>query len=465
MLSNRQIKRACDHCHAVKEKCRRLDPKRPCERCARLSQKCETRRDITKTGRKSRFARRLAYTLPNATEAACISGYVDDLPLYNAGLGSNTAMLPGLDAWEMHFVNLMKDGEGSSPLDKFLVGPSFYQSHHVAFMQSIMKPTSPLKDAAVACAAVLFGDHEAEYAGTSMEIAYERAARAVSLRSCRISNATDLGTVLVLGMSLTTFAMHVAEGHPSLISHYILSLVEPQYERFLPPRSVLTDFLMCLICTETFECLLRSETPAMRVNTDGRSEVVDRYVGISYPIFPLLYDICQISSCMRTSPGVESHERADRLTELSSALEKWQPSPPPDLLRRFSQSEAVGILAQARILRLLGLLIIHRLQHPYGRKDHAASRVSQAIIAEFEMLLERTGRSVPCTALAYLAACFEIVDAESRGHAISRMPEIITFSRQSQIKFHARLIAVWNARDLDHSFCWFELGRYLCESK
>ncbi|KAJ6144304.1 hypothetical protein N7470_008199 [Penicillium chermesinum] len=434
MLSNRQIKRACDHCHAVKEKCRRLDPKRPCERCARLSQKCETRRDITKTGRKSRFARRLAYTLPNATEAACISGYVDDLPLYNAGLGSNTAMLPGLDAWEMHFVNLMKDGEGSSPLDKFL---------------SIMKPTSPLKDAAVACAAVLFGDHEAD----------------LSFRSCRISNATDLGTVLVLGMSLTTFAMHVAEGHPSLISHYILSLVEPQYERFLPPRSVLTDFLMCLICTETFECLLRSETPAMRVNTDGRSEVVDRYVGISYPIFPLLYDICQISSCMRTSPGVESHERADRLTELSSALEKWQPSPPPDLLRRFSQSEAVGILAQARILRLLGLLIIHRLQHPYGRKDHAASRVSQAIIAEFEMLLERTGRSVPCTALAYLAACFEIVDAESRGHAISRMPEIITFSRQSQIKFHARLIAVWNARDLDHSFCWFELGRYLCESK
>lgn len=468
MLHGQQLNRACDNCHSVKEKCRKSGSEPSCERCSRLGQICKTKRTVSKTGRKSKLARRLSYTLPNVAGTNSMSDC--NLPRdYELGkwpvdrrLGDNTAIFPDLDNWEKHYVNLMKDSEGPSPLDKFLVGPSFYQSHHISFLQNILQPTSPLKDAAVACAAVFFGEHGAEYSHMSTEIGYHRAARAISyLRNCKISDEQELATVLILGISLTTFAMHVEEGQPSLISRFILKAVDPQYQCLLPSGSATMDFLMCLVCTETFECLLKCHLPAMRINTDGRSGVVDRYVGVSYPIFPLLFDICQLSWLMQGSSDWKSDGLYHQLEQLNIVVEQWKPSPPSDFLQKFTQTEVVIILAQARILQLLGLLILHRLQNPYGIQDTAAFKLSQAIIAEFEMVIKLTGRSVPCTALAYLAACFEINDMQSRGDAISRTPEIITFSRQSQIKFRARLISIWNARDLDHGFYWFDLARFL----
>ncbi|KAJ6125269.1 hypothetical protein N7471_012586 [Penicillium samsonianum] len=62
----------------------------------------------------------------------------------------------------------------------------------------------------------------------------------------------------------------------------------------------------------------------------------------------------------------------ERLDTIQDSLERWQPSPPPDFIERFTQSEVVGMLAQAKILRLAALLIVHRLRYLYGQCDKEA---------------------------------------------------------------------------------------------
>ncbi|KAJ5719162.1 hypothetical protein N7493_007617 [Penicillium malachiteum] len=469
-MSTMGVKRACDQCHTVKEKCRRGTPTVPCERCARLGQSCRTIRSPGKAGRKPQGARKLSYNLPSTPISATSNMSTEPLRyspptstlLYNAALSSNPAIFSDLDEWEQYFLDFMKDIIAPSPLDKFLVGPSFHDSHHTSFVQNLIQPVPELKNAAVACAAVLFGDLFSEYTNTTVDIGHKRAALAVSsLRSFRISDEKDLMTMLVLTVAMITFAMHVKDGQPYLIARYTLSLVETQYQNLIRFESPMMDLLMCLISTDTFECLLRSEVPAWRISTSERGNVVDRYLGLSYSLFPLFNDICKVANKLQHCKSDQRAEIADRLTEINTAVNSWHPSPPVDFLQRFTQAEVIIILAQAKILRLTGLLIIHRLKYPFGQHDDQAQVLSRAIIFEFDTVLQLTSRSVPCTALAYLTACFEISGEEERENTLIRSQNVVTFSKQALVKFKASLLSIWRARDQGIQFYWTEIAQYL----
>lgn len=407
------------------------------------------------------MSKKVPYTLPSSSfptrEETALS-----LPCLsrNAGLASNPVILSDLDPVERHFLNLMKDILAPSPLDKFLVCPSFHQSDHSQFIQNIIQPISLVRNATVACAAVFFRDQLPEYSKPSSEIAHSRAALTLSaLRSFKISCEQDLVTALILGVAMVTFAMHVAEGRPYLISHYTLILLKSQHVDLSTLDPSLIDLLMVLTSTETFECLLRSNIPTMRVDLDGKDRV-DRYLGLSSPILTYLYDICEISCSMRHAKAVppEIHQR---LNAIHAAVDQWQPSTPVDFLDRFTQAEVAALLAQSRVLRLAALLIIHRLYHPYGQRDLEAIMLSQAILHEFEMVLRLTQRSIPCTDLAYLVSCFELFDKDSRIRAIERSERVITFSKQMRLRFQITVGSIWNARDRGCKFYWFELNDYV----
>lgn len=461
-------KRACDQCHSVKEKCRRSDINAACERCSRLNQNCRTTRRAARTGRKPRCLERLSYTLPISANFPVAGDHLtisQDLLSrpgpYDGGLASNPALLSTLDGWERHFLNLMKDILAPSPLDKFLVGPSFHESHHASFIQNLIKPTPALKHATVACAAVLFGEENDDYIKASVEIGHKRAALAVSsLRSFKISNEQDLATVLTLGVAMVTFAMHVADGQPFLISHYTLSLIKPRAQSIYDLDSTMIDFWMCLVSTETFECLLASETPIMRVDPCKKNQAVDRYLGLSSTIFAHLYDICEAGKSLKNASMATAAKVVERLASIKNAVDQWQPSPPSDFLDRYTQAEVVSMLSQAKIFRFAALLIIHRMQHPFGERDQEAFVLCRAIIAEFDMVLQLTRRSIPCTTLPYLAACFEIMESDTRKNALEKSKDIVAFSKQSRVKFEITLTSVWKARDHGYHFHWFELCSY-----
>lgn len=466
-MSSPAPKRACDQCHTLKEKCRRPSATASCERCDRLNQTCQTTRNLAKLGRKPRISRKLSYNLPTSSFSSVTQNntpYPDFYLPFDKGLSSNPALFPELDQWERHFLNLMKDIVAPSPLDKFLIGPSFHESHHRFFVQNLLRPapTSILKDATVACAAVLLGDQYAQYTKTSVEVGHRRAALAVSgLRSLQISEKQDLVTALVLGVAIVTFAMHVVDGQPLLISHYTLALVKPVYRTLLAMDHGVMDMLMCLVSTETFECLVRSEVPTIRIGERDRCDVVDRYLGLSSSLFAHLYDLCEVGHLMKITGGGMDIGTGERLDMIQDSLEQWKLSPPPDFVEKFTESEVVGMFAQAKILRLAALLIAHRLRHPYGKRDKEALQLSNAITAEIDMALQSTGRSIPCTALPYTVACFEITRTEARAAVVDKIHKVVTFSRQSQLQVRRSLSAVWDARDGGDQIYWFDIGDYV----
>jgi hypothetical protein len=142
-----------------------------------------------------------------------------------------------------------------------------------------------------------------------------------------------------------------------------------------------------------------------------------------------------------------------------AAVNQWQLSTPADFLERFTQAEVVGMLAQAKVLRLAALLIIYRLYYPYGEHDKEGRMLSKAIIDEFEMVLRLSQRSIPCRALAYLVACFETSEIEDRSSAIEKSKDVITFSKQAQPSFKTKVNLVWNARDRGCQFYWYYIHR------
>jgi hypothetical protein len=162
MATTGPTKRACDQGHAVKEKCRRSDPSVVCERCSRIGQYCQTVRCAVKPGRKSTKLKKVPYTLPTSSASTALTPFprcketaLSTLSLsWNAGLASNPKILSDLDPVERHFLNLMKDIRAPSPQDKFLVCPSFHESDHSLFIQNIVQPTSIVRNATVACAAI-----------------------------------------------------------------------------------------------------------------------------------------------------------------------------------------------------------------------------------------------------------------------------------------------------------------------
>ncbi|KAJ5360993.1 hypothetical protein N7541_001837 [Penicillium brevicompactum] len=466
-------KRACDQCHRLKEKCRRSDSTAPCERCHRLQQNCRTARSLGKAGRRRRATDRLSYELPTsrlrlpAQSLAAVNSarfppaYPQLGQPFNQGLGSNPALFPEIDQWEAHFLNLMKEIAAPSPLDKYLIGPSFHESHHRSFVQNMLRPTRTLKNAAVACAAVLIGDQYDQYTSTSLEVGHQRAALAVSeLRSLEISDKQDLLTALVLGVAMITFAMHVANGQPFLIAHHTLALLKPVYPSLLTMEPDVMDYLMCLVSTETFECLLTSEIPTLRVNENDRLNVIDRYLGLTSSLFAHFYDICKVNHLLRRTGGSMDVQTAQQVHKVQESLARWKASPPPQFLERFTPGEVVTMLAQAKVLHLTALLIIYRLQHPFGESDAEAILLSKAIIAEFDAVLHFTGHSIPCTSLAYLTACFEITDAEARSVALEKIHIVVTFSKQSRIRFQSMLFSLWAAKDAAQGsqVHWFSMG-------
>ncbi|KAJ5824065.1 hypothetical protein N7447_006405 [Penicillium robsamsonii] len=469
-------KRACDQCHTLKEKCRRPSATTSCERCDRLNQTCKTTRNVAKPGRIPRVARKLSYNLP--TSLGSVSHNAKTLDLFSSqntpyprlylpfdkGLSSNPALFPELDQSERHFLNLMKDIVAPSPLHKYLIGPSFHEEHHHLFVQNLLRPapTPILKDATLACTAVLLGEQYGQYTKTSVEVGHRRAALAVSgLRSLQIYKEQDLVTALVVGVSMVTFAMHVADGQSFLISRYTLTLVKPAYRTLLDMDSGIMDFLMCLVSTETFECLLKSELPTIRIGEHDRHNVVDRYLGLSSSLFAHFYDICEAGHLIKLTGGRMDSEMVERLDTIQGSLARWQPSPSPETLERFIQSEIVGMLAQAEILRLAALLIVHRIRHPSRQRDKEALQLSSAIIAKIDKVLQETGRSIPCTAFPYMVACFEVAGTEARAAVISKIHEVVTFSRQWQLQVARSLSSVWNARDRGDQIYWFNLGDYI----
>ncbi|CAG5176054.1 uncharacterized protein ALTATR162_LOCUS10453 [Alternaria atra] len=351
--------------------------------------------------------------------------------------------------------------QGRTRIDQFLISSSFRICHHRAFAQQLHNATSWVQDSLIATAALLACEYEPGSGHEDRVIGHRRAASAVStLRSVKNVDSGVLPTVLMLSVSAITFALHIS-GQSLEICRYSLDLIKPIYESTTKLTSDCLAFVICLVQAETEECILRGEVPTLRFKAEGLDDVVDRYLGIAWPMLPYLYDVCKIANSLRHDKHLDISEITQALDAIEVAVEGWIPRMPESHITRFLQEELASILAQARLYRWSVLLITHRLRRPYGAAAAKGTVISNAILEELRLILQSTGRSVPGANIPYMFACFELVDPAKRKMALEKIDAVVEFSKELRIKVKKQLTAFWIIKDNTDQIHWRDIISWL----
>ncbi|KAF7560212.1 hypothetical protein G7046_g3920 [Stylonectria norvegica] len=374
---------------------------------------------------------------------------------------------------EMHFLDAMLHKQFE--VDKYLIGPSFRSQQQLAFTSHLNAALPFVKDAFIACATLLVGNEHLQQLAKDQQVGYRRAAAAMRwLRELQTCHCHELPMVLILGVALSTFALHHS-GAPSALIRYLLSIVKQLYDDdFSLTQRLGSDGLASLICllgTETEGCLILGEVPSIRIRVEDLDDKVDRFIGISAPMLTHFHDICELAHGIRQSGCRRRHQLPDMalqdsMIESEQNLEKWQPETSVDSLSsRFTPAEVQAMLSQAKVLRLTALLIVHRLRYPFGQQVAKAAKFSDSILAELSMLVRQTGRSVPFAELAFLVACFELNDPVARQTAMAEAAHIVDFSPQVRKGQEVWLLKFWAVKDnKDHDpIYWDDLASILGE--
>ncbi|KAH7553091.1 hypothetical protein BM1_08064 [Bipolaris maydis] len=478
--------RACDRCHAVKEKCRRIPGQSACERCHRLQNTCQSLRPVGTAGRKPRHHRHegstttiqvrrarsgssstvsaAASSVQQGTTPASPASDIISLPASPARsdvvFRSRTlSMFADMNERELFIIKCIS--QGRPQIEQFLVAPSFQVNHHKTFARHLHNAPPWIHDALIATAALLACEYDPDPFPEDRAIGYRRAASAVStLRSVKPLDPGDIPVILLLAVSALTFAFHISGSGLAICRHALLT-IKPMYDSTPVLDSECSAFFVCLVMSETEECYLMGELPTLRFKLEITDGSVDRYVGIAAPMIPCMYDICEVSYLLRQDERPSDSEIMEIIDSIELVVHKWTPTLPEGCASRFLQQEMVSILAQANILRWSVLLMIHRLRYPFGTELAGGKALSEAILEELRSAVRHTKRSIPHMEIPYMVACFELTDLEERQLALEQIDIFIEFSRRSRIRLKNQLTAFWAIKDIRGQVHWCDAVSWL----
>ena len=442
-------RQSCDRCYAIKERCVWSSDSGKCMRCLRLQHTCQINRKPGRPGRRPRKSplqvsqraiqpandqlRRLSDG--NGTSSTMDSPSPSELPTPVSSLSDSlSGVIPfsdNLDALEQRLVDVIF---GSNVLlEHYLLGPSFTDAQKQALVSRFTFSTPLLKDCMFACAGFFSRDHHdrLKLGDIPEEYWIKKAAKAISsLRSIKVSDWQEFSALLMLGSTVVTFAPYLAGSNNLTICRYILNLIKPVY--FSPSVSRLdpveTSFLVCLVYTETVCCLFAGETPTFRYEGVPCDAGVDRYLGLSVSLIPIFYDICEINQEIRTlSDKPNLPNLLKDLDRIEDRLNQWQPTSPAGFLTRFTQTEVLHIVQQTQFLRMTALMICHRLRFAYDDTSDGSKGLTLArtILSQLEIVTRITNRSIICSELAFITACFELQDEDEQESTLSKLVHII----------------------------------------
>ena len=162
---------------------------------------------------------------------------------------------------------------------------------------------------------------------------------------------------------------------------HTLNLVKPVFESQRHFEDHDLSFLLCLIFIETTECFLRGNLPTLKFYVQNE-QVVDRYLDLSLPLPPHFYDLCELSHSLsqKTEPNIPSVMEA--LGRIEWEVVQWRLTHPEDFLESFTQTEGMHRLAQAHMLNLTILLMIHCFRFSFGINDDKGAILPKCIMRE-----------------------------------------------------------------------------------
>ena len=367
-------------------------------------------------------------------------------------------------------------------VEQFIIGPSFCKVHREYVARQLSDFPSTLGHAFVA-SAMSWGDDSdvaALESGTSnstsdyFERMYHHATEAVAtLRSFEPSNSREMCLCLVLGATIMTFTLKLRVADARAICRQALETIKPIYNsqgilESMPPDGLC--FLSCLVLTDVAEGLMFCDPPTLRYKTAPGEHYVDRYVGISQGLLPLLHDVAELSFKLKTeSERLGEHPAAVTLYEeahrgLEQQILEWMPDIPVGFTDNFTSVEVAHMLCQVEALRNAVLLVLYRLKYSFGTQDAVAKAISSHILALLKTTTAATGAIPRCTDFPLIAACLELEGETERAHYLTSLSPISSYSTMFHERTRAIFDKTWQARRKGQSLYWCDLAGFIPDS-
>ncbi|KID81213.1 fatty-acid amide hydrolase [Metarhizium guizhouense ARSEF 977] len=473
MIHESQVPRSCDRCYAVKERCQWVADAVQCERCTRVGHMCESKRPIKRPGRPpAPYLQSSVKRAKIVTQIDTIDGTPTELikdiissPLTSAIVDASIwkTVLSTVEYLSHRDLALLDRAVNQDDFtQKFVIGPSFYQAHRQKLVFHLLSSRQIVLDGYLAFA-LSCGDK------IQVKDSYKRAASAVlTLRSFQVKSRLDITSCLILGWHILHFVFKVGGGELLEICNQTLSLIKPHdiSEKYF--ETAYFTFLTSLVFTETAECLLKTKLPTLRVDYPAGSNQINGCVGLCTSLLPDLYDLALINVEMQNRSQqkqdwvvADSSDLQAKLEDMRLKFRDWKPHVPEDFCTKFTALEVSHMLCQTQVTQTAALLIIHRLQHPFGTEDGTASAFASIILSQIDMTVHITGKTPKCVDLSLIVACLEVEDETERAQRLRSFSAIGSYSDVFQDRIKSLMAQVWAARRRRPTVYWYHLGDIL----
>lgn len=433
--------KSCDRCHSIKERCSWTQGSDRCARCARLGFSCRITRPAKKLGRRALSAASLHPSLELTSRISVTPSITETDIIYTV-----------LSAYDVY--------------SKFLVGPTFWDQHHAVLCSYYEQSKPILTHAYVAyglsvaqtrnCRAILSRDElftPYRYASLALQ----------NLRCMHVINTQQAATCLILGTIIMLFAMFKRPHNVYTLSRQTLILFRPVYDTISSPCPNQFFFLTGTIMLEMLGSLIYGAVPALQFRQPDEPLYVDRYLGLTTSLLPLLFQICELNWAVSSTGhgGRDIHRITHSLDNLEAAALAWQASVPESLCQTFSAIEIEHISCQIQVIRMAALLMIHRIRFSFGVHDLPARAIGMSILTQLESTMLATGKPVKFVMVPVLVACVELTEDVERDRWMLHVPTLVCCSEGYGLYIQRLVRAYWAARDSGVHLKGYNMRRYL----
>lgn len=284
-----------------------------------------------------------------------------------------------------------------------------------------------------------------------------------NLREMHITNTQQATNCLILGTMIMLFAMFKRPNNVYTLSRQTLILLRPVYDTISSPDPNQFFFLTGTVMLEMAGALIHGAVPALQFRQPEDAPYVDRYLGLSTSLLPLLFQVCELNwAVSSTCHGERDTVRiAHSLDELEAAALAWKPGVPEGLCQSFSAIEIAHIVCQAQVMRMAALLMIYRLRFPFGVHDLSAHAMGISILRHLESTTLATGKPVKFVMVPVLVACVELTDDAERDRWLPQVSGLVCCSDGYGLYIQGVVRAYWAVRDSGVHFKGYNVRQYL----
>ena len=349
--------RTCDRCYRIKVRCHRDEGLDECERCIRLGFQCEIRRPIRRPGPRVQHNHDAE---ESHEDGMLMSRLNQEIP---SGLDDFSHAIRHFDQTEMILLEFMLDKPAF--ISRYVEGPTFQEELRGMLVCQLILNPQLLKEGYLACVGYVHGLHIPRLALESRDKTIERSSRALrTLSSMRAGTALEVSTMLTLAMALITSSTQLT-GLPSRpITQAALQMTKPWIMHNGWDLVTHDSNFLCMVMHETIDCLIIRELPTIRLEHIVTYRV-DRYLGISVSIQPILYDLAQFGWRSRNhkcklsdSSSNEAEAMLQSLTDIWNRINRWTPVRPTEALPKLAPLQARLIESQVACFQLTAKLLV-----------------------------------------------------------------------------------------------------------